>query len=261
MEIYATVLDGNGEPMRGLDRSQFALHENGAVKRIRSFETLERAPFSIGLAVDSSSSMNDVMPDVHRTARTFLSRALADGSSAFLIDFDEAPRLAAARTTDIPTLDAAIGEIRADRSTALYDSIIFGLLQLQGIHGKRALIVLTDGRDETSRYSLEDAVAVARESSVAIYAIILAPRPRPEDAKLDPQIEKIAVETGGRAWYLPESANMDAIYRAIDLELRNQYRLTYRTTPGKGASDWRAVKVTVDQPGASVRTAAGFVAR
>ena len=114
--------------------------------------------------------------------------------------------------------------------------------------------------------------SVARESGVAIYAIILAEARAarlPGRANVvrgtrwgvDPDLEKLAIQTGGRAWYLPESADMDAIYRGIDLELRNQYRLTYRTAPGKGSSDWRPVKVTVDVPGATVRAAAGFVAR
>ncbi|HEY0788348.1 MAG TPA: hypothetical protein VGE86_06865, partial [Thermoanaerobaculia bacterium] len=118
---------------------------------------------------------------------------------------------------------------------------------------------------------------------VAIYAIILAQRSgnpvstpgmpsaggprgaiypmRGSRAAADPGLETIAAESGGRAWYLPESANMEAIYRAIDLELRNQYRLTYRTSPGRGSSDWREVRVRVDEPGATVRTAAGFVAQ
>jgi Ca-activated chloride channel family protein len=285
VEIYASVLDPSGSPMSALDRSQFAIEEDGRKKRIGGFEFLGRAPFAVGIAVDSSSSMRDEMPDVHRTARAFLDLATRDGSSAFVVDFDTTPRLAAARTRDRAILQNAVSLIRADGSTALYDAVIFGLLQLQGVPGKRALIVLTDGRDETSRYGLKDAVRVARESGVAIYAIILAERSglpvplpgmpgvgpgvsrgaiypmRGSRAGVDPGLEKIAAESGGRAWYLPESANMEAIYRAIDLELRNQYRLTYRTAPGRGSSDWREVSVRVDQPGATVRTAAGFVAQ
>jgi VWFA-related protein len=292
VEIYASVLDSSGVPIAGLDRSQFTVAEDGRKKGLSGFEFLGRAPFSVGIAIDSSSSMVEAMPDVHRSARAFLALAARDGSSAFVVDFDTTPRLAAARTGNLPLLHAAVSRIQADGSTALYDAMIFGLLQLQGVPGKRALVVLTDGRDATSRYGLKDAIAVARESGVAIYAIILdqrrgprvpgtiGPAPRgsaggsgapPRGAiygvrggsggGADPQIEKIAVESGGRAWYLPESANMDAIYAEIDRELRNQYRLTYRTAPGRGATDWREVTVTVDVPGAKVRTAAGFVAR
>ncbi|HEU5162630.1 MAG TPA: VWA domain-containing protein, partial [Thermoanaerobaculia bacterium] len=272
VEIYAAVLRPDGTPVSTMDRSQFTIEEKGRKKRLAGFEFLGRAPFSVGLAIDSSSSMLERMPDVHRSARAFLDRVVGDGSSAFVVDFDTTPRLAATRTDHLPTLHDAVSRVRAEGSTALYDAVIFGLLQLQGIPGKRALIVLTDGRDETSRYDFKDAERVARESGVAIYAIILA------DARaaalpgrsygvrgtrwgVDPDLEKLAIQTGGRAWYLPESADMDAIYRAIDLELRNQYRLTYRTEPGKGSSDWRPVNVTVDVAGATVRTAAGFVAR
>ncbi len=277
VEIYAAALEASGSPLGGLDRSQFTVREKGRKMRIGGFEFLGRAPFSVGIAVDSSSSMRDVMPDVHRTARDFLDLVTRDGSSAFIVDFDTTPRLAATRTSNFALLQNAVSLIRADGSTALYDALIFGLLQLQGVPGKRALIVLTDGRDETSRYGRRDAVRVARESGVAIYAIILAERRgldmsvpavsgriysmRASSAGADPELEKIAAESGGRAWYFPESANLETIYRAIDLELRNQYRLTYRTAPGRGASDWRDVKVTVDVPGATARTAAGFIAQ
>jgi Ca-activated chloride channel family protein len=261
VEVYAAVLDRSGSFSSSMDRSQFTIEENGKRRRIAGFEFLGRAPVSVGLAIDSSDSMLEVLPDLHRSARAFLDRIVRDGSSAFLVDFDTAPRLAAARTKDLAALHQAVSRIRADGSTAVYDAVIFGLLQLQGVPGKRALIVLTDGRDETSRYDFADAERVARESGVAIYAIILGEPVSRKPWGVDPALEKLALHTGGRAWYMPESANMDAIYDSIDLELRNQYRLTYRTTPGRGASDWRNVKVAVDASGAQVRTAAGFIAR
>ncbi|HEY0590136.1 MAG TPA: VWA domain-containing protein, partial [Thermoanaerobaculia bacterium] len=261
VEVYAAVLDPSGEFSSSMDRSQFTIEENGKKRRIAGFEFLGRAPVSVGLAIDSSDSMLEVMPDVHRSVRGFLDRIVRDGSSAFLVDFDTAPRLAAARTKDLVALHEAVSRLRADGSTAVYDAVIFGLLQLQGVPGKRALVVLTDGRDETSRYDFADAERVARESGVAIYALILGEPLSKKPWGVDPALEKLALHSGGRAWYLPDSANMDAIYDSIDLELRNQYRITYRTTPGRGASDWRNVKVAVDVAGAQVRTAAGFIAR
>lgn len=285
VELYVSVIDRDGTPAGALDRSQFTILEEGTKKRIAGFEFLGRAPFSVGLAIDSSSSMLHAMPEVHRTARSFLELATRDGSSGFVVDFDTTPRLAFPRSRDLPALQDAVSRIRADGSTALYDAIIFGLLQLQGVPGKRALVVLTDGKDETSRYGLEDAVRVARESGVAIYAIVLADAPAPRSirapaargaapgspgvvyptragrSETDPEIGTFALETGGRAWYLPEAGAMEAIYRSIDRELRNQYRITYRTSPGRGSSDWREVMVSVDVPGATVRAPAGFVAQ
>ncbi|HEX7829898.1 MAG TPA: VWA domain-containing protein, partial [Thermoanaerobaculia bacterium] len=160
VEMFATVLDAQDEVVRNLDRAQFTVIEENEPRRILGFEFLEKAPFTVGLAVDSSSSMLPRMADVHQSAREFLGRSAADGNRAFVVDFDTEPKLVAGTTANADVLRDAVSSIRADGSTALYDAMVFSLLQLQGVPGKRALIVLSDGKDSGSRYTLDDVVHV-----------------------------------------------------------------------------------------------------
>ncbi|HEX7833640.1 MAG TPA: VWA domain-containing protein, partial [Thermoanaerobaculia bacterium] len=253
VEFYATVLDERDEVIPNLKRSQFSIRENGAMRPILGFEYTEGAPFTVGLTIDSSTSMRSRIADVHESAHSFLTGIAARGNSAFVVDFDTQPRLAATTTSDANALLAAIDGIHADGSTALYDAMVFSLLQLQGVAGKRALIVLTDGRDEGSRYGVEDVARVARETGASVYLLTLS-------LALPARLKEIAAETGGRAWELRDTKSLAEVYGTIERELQRQYRFNFRTTAASGDT-WRSVEIRVAQPNAKVRTASGFVPR
>jgi Ca-activated chloride channel family protein len=253
VEIFATVLDKSDEVVRDLDRSQFFVAEENEARRILGFEFLEKAPFTVGLAVDSSSSMLPRMADVHQSAREFLVRAASDGNRAYVVDFDTAPKLVAPTTSNADVVRDAVSSIRADGSTALYDAMVFSLLQLQGVPGKRALIVLSDGKDETSRYSLEDVVQVARETGASLYLVLLG-------SGVPSRLNALATETGGRVWDLRDTKQLDAIYDTIARELRSQYRITFQT-PSRDRNQFRRVAVRTELPDVKVRTSAGFFPR
>ncbi|HEX2832885.1 MAG TPA: VWA domain-containing protein [Thermoanaerobaculia bacterium] len=253
VELFATVLDKRDEVVRDLDRSQFTIVEENEPRRILGFEFLEKAPFTVGLAVDSSSSMLPRMADVHQSAREFLGRAANDGNRAFVVDFDTAPRLVAPTTANADVVREAVSSIRADGSTALYDAMVFSLLQLQGVSGKRALVVLSDGKDETSRYSIEDVVHVARETGASIYLVLLA-------GGVPSRLNALAGESGGRVWELRDTTQLDAIYDSIARELRSQYRITFQTS-ARDRNQFRRVAVRTELPEVKVRTSAGFFPR
>jgi VWFA-related protein len=253
VELFVNVVDARDEEVSNLDRSQFTVREENAPRRILGFEYLARAPFTVGLAIDSSSSMLPRIADVHESAREFLSRSAADGNRAFIVDFDTTPKLAAPTASNADALRAAVESIRADGSTALYDAMVFSLLQLQGVSGKRALIVLTDGKDSGSRYTLDDVVRVARESGASIYLVLLA-------TGAPARLNELATETGGRTWDLRDTKQLDAIYSTISRELRSQYRITFQT-PARDRNQWRRVSVTTEVPNLKVRTIAGFFPR
>ncbi|HUP65134.1 MAG TPA: VWA domain-containing protein, partial [Thermoanaerobaculia bacterium] len=262
IRIYASVQDRRGNPIRDLGPSRFALLENGERQTLVDVEFHDRVPATIGIAIDSSASMQDVMPDIHETARRFIHQAIDDGGRSFLVDFDSSPRLAAATTRNLETLYAAIDGVRAGGQTAFYDAVIFGLLQLQGLEGKRALVVLSDGNDSMSRYSLSQAIRVARESGVSVYiASIEPPNVRMQQAaprRLE--LETLAGETGGRAWFVTKATDLRGVYDAIAEELRNQYLLTWRAASATRPDEWRSISVEVDEPGARVRAVPGYFA-
>jgi VWFA-related protein len=135
----------------------------------------------------------------------------------------------------------------------LYDGIVFSLLQLQGVPGKRALIVLSDGDDAASRYTLDDTRNVARETGATIYLIVLS-------ASGPGRLATLAEETGGRVWVLRDMKQLDAIYTTIADELRSQYRFTFRTN-ARDRNQWRRVKIATEVKDAKVRTTSGFFPR
>jgi Ca-activated chloride channel homolog len=253
VEFFATVLDERDQSIPNLKRSQFSVRENGAVRPILGFEYAEGAPFTVGLTLDSSTSMRSRIAEVHESARSFLTRIAEHRNSAFIVDFDTQPRLAATTTSDAAVLLTAIDGIRPDGATALHDALVFSLLQLQGVAGKRALIVLTDGRDEGSRYGVEDVARVARETGAPLYLLTLS-------LSIPARLKEIAVETGGRSWELRDTKSLGEVYATIERELQRQYRFNFRTTAGS-SDTWRSVEVRVNQPNAKVRTASGFVPR
>jgi Ca-activated chloride channel homolog len=253
VELFATVLDAQDEVVRNLDRAQFTVIEENEPRRILGFEFLEKAPFTVGLAVDSSSSMLPRMADVHESAREFLGRSATDGNRAFVVDFDTEPKLVAGTTANADVLREAVSSIRADGSTALYDAMVFSLLQLQGVPGKRALIVLSDGKDAGSRYTLEDVVHVARETGASIYLVLLS-------SSTPARLNALATESGGRVWDLRDTKQLDAIYATIARELHSQYRLTFQTA-ARDRNQFRRVALRTELPDVKVRTSSGFFPR
>ncbi|MGH9456505.1 MAG: VWA domain-containing protein, partial [Thermoanaerobaculia bacterium] len=264
VELYVTALD-DGEPVRDLTAADFTVLENGDRKRIHGFEFLEGAPWTAGIAMDSSGSMTLVLPDVQEAARDFAARTIGNGGRAFVVDFDGAPRLAHPTTSDLGSVSAAIDRLTAGGGTALYDAIIFGLLQLQGLDGKRALVVLTDGEDRASRYDYKEAIRVAQESGAAVYAIILdetGPMFSVFVDRLRRELETLARVTGGEAWYLRTRDGIAEVYERIDRELRNQYVLTYGTEPAAGdGEEWRDVEVRARRRGVRVKSIDGYFVR
>jgi VWFA-related protein len=253
VDLYATVHDESGALVPNLPRADFTVREEGVVRPILGFEYAEGAPFTVGLTIDSSTSMRSRISDVHESARGFLSRIAERGHAAFVVDFDTQPRLATTTTSDARALLAAIDGIRADGATALHDAIVFSLLQLQGVAGKRALIVLTDGRDEGSRYTAEDVARVARETGASVYLLSMS-------SSLPAKLKEVAAATGGRSFDLRAARELAGVYGAIESELQRQYRISFGTDAS--ASDaWRSVDVAVAKPGLKVRTASGFVPR
>jgi Ca-activated chloride channel family protein len=253
VEMFATVVGADDQFVRGLTESQFRILEEGQPRPLLQFEALEHAPFTAGLAIDSSTSMRARMLDVQESAARLLEQFAGEGNPSFLVDFNTRPRLAAATTTDAKALRTAVASIRAGGSTALYDGIVFSLLQLQGVPGKRTLVVLSDGADTASRYRVADVVRVARETGAAIYVILLS--------RLAPGgLRTLAEETGGRVFTLRSMEELDAIYTSIHEELGSQYRFVFRTA-GQERNEYRRVKITTSAQKATVRTAAGFITR
>jgi Ca-activated chloride channel family protein len=158
-------------------------------------------------------------------------------------------------TNQLLSLGAGLAGLKAERGTALYDSVVFGLYYFNGLKGQRALIVLSDGKDESSKLTLEETLDFARRAGVAIYTIGLG-KTLEHDAKK--ALEKLAEETGGRSFFVDEAKELSPIYQSIQEELRSQYLLVYQSTNAKPDKKFRTVDVKVREPGLEAHTVRGY---
>ena len=151
---------------------------------------------------------------------------------------------------------AALAALKAGGGTALYDSLVLTLVYFNGVQGQRAVLLLSDGKDRLSHYRFDDVRTLARTSGVAIYAIGLDLARF--DVKAKHELGVLADESGGRSFFVDDVAALDAVYAAIENELRSRYLLVYQS-PGVGAADaFRAVEVRVTRPGVEVKAPAGY---
>ena len=149
-----------------------------------------------------------------------------------------------------------VAGLTAEGNTAFYDSLIFTLHYFGGLKGKRALIILTDGIDEGSRYGFQDALEYARRSGVAIYTIGIDIGTKEADARM--KMERLASETGGRHFFIEQAGDLKRVYAEVEADLRTQYLLTYQSaSEGKGKK-YRTVEVEVKRPGLKAKTLKGY---
>ncbi len=273
VEVPVIVTDRDGRPVRGLAREDFRLKRNGTPQEIAGFADAGDLPLTLALAVDSSASMFLKLPRVERAARSLLLSALAPRDRALLIDFDSSPRLVSHPTRDLASVAEALSSLSADGGTALWSAVSFGLSELSGVAGRKALVVYSDGVGEEDPTSYGECLRAARSARVPVYLVLSASLSARKAGSLlrEPlgeKLERLARATGGDAIFLDASLGADpgptddlsSVYRRILAELRSQYVLTFY--PPEGSSDsWQDLAVEVKKPGLSARALEGYVPR
>ena len=252
VELYASVLDRQGRPVPGLEAKDFAVSEDGVRQEIARFERVSDLPIHAAVVLDVSASMESSLTQATDAALGFLQSAVRPKDRAALITFNDRPHLSVKFTKDVDALAGGLAGLKAERGTALYDTIIFSLFYFNGVKGQRAILLLSDGKDEGSRFGYEEALDSARRAGVAIYPIGLGEEL--EKRKL----EKLAEETGGRAFFLKDVSELAGIYAAIQEELRSKYLVAYQSTNTAGGDEFRAVELKVSRPGTEVKTMRGY---
>ncbi|HYR47015.1 MAG TPA: VWA domain-containing protein, partial [Thermoanaerobaculia bacterium] len=255
VELYTTVSD-KGRPVAGLQASNFKVYEDGALQKIESFEFVKNLPISIGIMVDTSASMLESLPEAQQAALSFLDYTIGAKDRAFTVSFDNEPYLLTKLTNRKDKLFRSLAGMRAEGSTALYDAIVYGLYQFTGVKGKKALVLLTDGKDTASKFDFETMLEYVRKAGISIYGIGL--KISGTDLEVKYKLNKLAQATGGQTFYVDSAKNLDAIYRQINEELRSQYLLTYYSTNPGGKDKWRKVEVKVEPVSLQARTLSGY---
>jgi Ca-activated chloride channel family protein len=255
VELYTTVSD-KGRPVSGLQATNFKVFEDGGLQKIESFEYVKNLPLAIGVMVDTSASMLESLPDAEQAAMGFLDYSIGPKDRAFTVSFDNEPYLLTKLTNRKDKLFRSFAGMRAEGSTALYDAIVYGLYQFTGVKGKKALVILTDGKDTASKFDFETTLEYVRRAGIAVYGIGLKISGAELDVKY--KLNKLAQVTGGQTFYIDSAKNLEAVYHQINEELRSQYVLTYYSTNAGGKDKWRKVDVKVEPTSLQARTLSGY---
>lgn len=269
VELYTVVTDKDGRPVRGLKPEQFIVREEGEVQEIAEFNDAGDLPITLGLNIDSSASMFVKLPAVQQAAGDFVRGFLSGRDQAFLVDFDTEPRLAQPVTSDLRRVVDAVESLRPGGDTHIWESIVYSLVELQSVPGKKAVIVFSDGAQEEEALEYRVCFEFARRLGVPVYLIVLHPGiARGDDLTsatkgFTRKLDRLAEATGGQVFYLPNTDGLDAIYRQIDTELRSQYLLAYyaQPSPEETPESWRRVEVKVTEKDLRARTIEGYFPR
>ncbi|MDX1385532.1 MAG: VWA domain-containing protein, partial [Thermoanaerobaculia bacterium] len=254
VELYTTVLDRFGRPVPGLERDDFEVFEDKVKQEIVRFEPVADQPIRLGILFDNSASMGPVLDHARIAALRLFQDAITPRDQAAVVTFNRIPKLAVPLTNDLRRLGGGLAGLSAEGETALYDSIMFGLYYFASVKGQRALVLLSDGRDEVSRFGYQETLDYSRRAGVTLYAISLARNEPGGQARL----ERLAEETGGRFFQLDDLAQLSEVYSLIEQELRSQYLLTYQSSNSSGGEDFRVIRVELGQKDLEPRTLSGY---
>ena len=256
VELYTTVLDAANRPVANLEEGDFSIREDDVPQTITRFERLENLPIHVAILLDVSASMEPNLEQAKAAALKFYSEAITPKDRGALIVFNDHPLHAVKLTNKVQELGGGLAGLKAERGTSLYDSVVFSLFYFNGVKGQRAILLLSDGKDEGSRFDFEEMLDFARRAGVAIYPIGLGlPRGEGDVRKV---LKRLGEETGGRTFFIKEIGELAAIYEAIQKELRSRYLLAYQSTNSSREIRFRMVDVDVARSGLDAKTMRGY---
>ena len=217
VEVYASVVDAGGQPVRGLRAEDFEVIEDGQPQAISAF-TAGDFPLTVAIALDHSFSMAGApLAGVKRATRSFL-EALRPADEASVIGVSSQVEVVAPAGRPRAQQIAAVDRLTAWGTTTLHDAIVKAIETVDGARGRRALVILSDGDDRYSEASAAEATAKARRSNVIVYPVALG-RARP------PLFAELSTLTGGRSYHARDLKGLDEMMTTIAAQLREQYLL------------------------------------
>jgi Ca-activated chloride channel homolog len=250
--VNVTVTDPYNRLVTGLDPDNFRVYEDNVEQEVVTFSS-EDVPISIGVIFDMSGSMANKIGKAREAAVQFFKTANPQ-DEFFLVSFNERAELTSAFTNSVEDLQSRMMLAAPKGRTALLDAIYLGLSQMRGAkNGKRALLILSDGGDNHSRYNESDIKRLVKEADTQLYAIgIFDPlgyRNRtPEELNGPSLLSEVTEMTGGRVFAVENLNDLPDIASKIGMELRNQYVLGYRPSNKAHDARWRKIKIKLRAP-------------
>jgi len=256
VELYASVFDSKGNPASGLSRDDFVVKEDGVEQHVRRFEEVQDRPLHTGILLDVSASMTNSMKEAEEAALRFFQSVIRESDRACLVLFSDEAELVVPFTNDVSVLAGGLVGIAADGETSLHDSLIFTLHYFNGLRGKRAFIVITDGADSNSEYKFSEVLEFARRSGVGIYTVGLNISPRENLVRT--KLIQLARETGGNHYFIDSASGLERVYEKIESELRSQYLLAYQSSQTTDRESFRKIELKVKRKGLRAKTMRGY---
>lgn len=258
--LHATVFDEEHHLVTGLDRGEFSVVENGVAQPITSFRR-EDIPVAIGIVVDNSGSMRDKREKVSQAVLNLI-RASNPQDQIFVVNFSQRSYLDQDFTSNVNLLQAALHQVTSKGSTALYDAVVASAVHLKNNSNleKKVLLVITDGQDNMSEETLQEASRrLEQANGPTLYAIGLIGADLQRSGR--DALQDLATDTGGVA-YFPESLDqVDNITRTVAHDIRSQYRIAYKPKNQNVKPEFQEVHVEAHAPGygkLTVRTRSGY---
>lgn len=244
--VPVTITDPMNRLVAGLEKDSFVLMENGQPQQIRSFSS-EDAPISLGVIFDGSASMVDKIDKSRQAVLEFFHTANPE-DEFFLVTFSDTPGLLVDFTSSVEDIQNRLEYVVPKGCTALLDAIYLGINRMrEARHERKALLIISDGGDNRSRYTEGEIKAMVREADVQIYAMGLFNfrGNTPEELHGPELLSEITGATGGQTFFIRSPRELAEVAAKIGTELRNQYLLGYRPTNPTHDGRWRKIKVKV----------------
>jgi len=265
VNVLFTVTDKKSHMVLDLTKEDFRVLEDNKPQSIRFFSREADLPLRIGVLIDTSNSIRDRLHFEEEAAIDFLQETLRPGKDlAFLVGFDVEPQLLQDYTDEVDKHAEAARKLQAGGGTALYDAIFFACKQKLLFfpppepYLRRVIIVISDGLDNQSEHSREEAIAMAQRAEVTIFTISTNRSGLTERG--DKVLKRMAEETGGRAFFPFEARDLAANFQEISRELRSQYSLAYVSTNDKMDGTFRTISVEPLEKNLRVRAKNGYFA-
>ncbi|MGA2019175.1 MAG: VWA domain-containing protein [Candidatus Sulfotelmatobacter sp.] len=247
--VPVTITDPMNRLVTGLEKENFQLFEGSAGQEIKTFSS-EDAPVSLGVIFDSSGSMSSKMDRAKDAVVEFFKTANPQ-DEFFMITFSDEPEVVSDFTSSVDEIQGKLVFTVPRRRTALLDAIYMGVTKMrQAKYAKKALLIISDGGDNHSRYTESEIKAQVKEADVMVYAIGIYDRYfQTQEERLGPELlGQIAELSGGRAFTVENPNDLADVATKIGVELRNQYVLGYRPLNGSRDGKWRKIKVKLLPP-------------
>ena len=265
VNMLFTVSDKKGRFVTDLTRDDFQVIEAKKPQPIVEFAAETDLPLRLAILIDTSNSIRDRFRFQQEAAIAFIDGTVRPHQDkALVVSFDTAAELVTDLTDDIPALEKAVQSLRPGGGTSLYDAIFFAsrdkLMQDQPLYKfRRAMVILSDGEDNQSRYTRDQALEMAQKADVTVYTISTNISRIPTDG--DKVMRYFAAETGGQAFFPFQASDLNQSFENISNELRHQYNIFYRPEPFKADGLYHTVEIRVKgRKDLSVRCRKGYYA-